>query len=529
MSGASPVRPEHVALCCRSHAISGIAASMRRLSEACGFRLLVCGAGNTRADRPEHLRAVWAKDAPLGARIDAIDNVLRGSGVQVVVPNDLAEAYVAAAIDPDFRVLAWAHGDDDDAHDLYERTAPLAHGHLAVNDKLASQVAAYAAVAPASVSRLACGVPIPRFIAPVDRKTTAGVRVLFAGWLDRRNKRSHDLPGLCEALRKRGVRFELTIAGEGPAYGDLLAACAPHVRLADTAMLGRVDRRVMPALYLAHDVLVMTSRSEGCPVVAMEAMAAGRPVVVTDGCGGASGHVRASCEHGRGAGVVVPTGDADALAEALARLASDRESLAGMGVAAREFAEREFSIERVGARLLDTASDASRRDGLGAEPSEVARCIWDTAVLAGAGVGDDRADLSRRLRMAGLPDAPPACPRVRRRVRRFEAAIAQAKRASGVPTPRVVIYPEGAHTRGLGEAIRAAGCVCAIADDRYECTPGGAADGIPRRAPSGLASGSFDAVVVCSDEHEETLLPRARAWAKGKAVVGMYTDLSMAA
>ena len=78
------------------------------------------------------------------------------------------------------------------------------------------------------------------------------------------------------------------------------------------------------------DIFVLPARSrEGMPRALLEAAACGRPLIVTD-VPGCSHFVRDGTE-----GLVVPPGDADALAEALQRLASDPELRGRMGEAAR--------------------------------------------------------------------------------------------------------------------------------------------------------------------------------------------------
>jgi colanic acid/amylovoran biosynthesis glycosyltransferase len=83
----------------------------------------------------------------------------------------------------------------------------------------------------------------------------------------------------CGQLGDRGVRFECLIAGDGPERGNLEALIRQcdledHVRL-----LGHVPRERMSSFYDQADVVVLTSRSEGIPLVLMEAMARGKIVL----------------------------------------------------------------------------------------------------------------------------------------------------------------------------------------------------------------------------------------------------------
>lgn len=95
-------------------------------------------------------------------------------------------------------------------------------------------------------------------------------------------------------------------------------------------------------LYAALDVFVLPSvKDETVSNAVLEAMAHGKPVVVTDYAGGIAEPVKA-----RGAGRVVPVGDARALGAALAALLADRAVRERMGRAARETIEAEHSLER---------------------------------------------------------------------------------------------------------------------------------------------------------------------------------------
>lgn len=86
----------------------------------------------------------------------------------------------------------------------------------------------------------------------------------------------------CAELRTRGVDFECSIAGEGPErrrLESLIEKCGLEGRV---TLLGHVAREQMNSLYDRADVVVLTSRSEGIPLVLMEAMARGKIVLAPD-------------------------------------------------------------------------------------------------------------------------------------------------------------------------------------------------------------------------------------------------------
>jgi glycosyltransferase involved in cell wall biosynthesis len=92
-------------------------------------------------------------------------------------------------------------------------------------------------------------------------------------------------------------------------------------------------------LYREAKLFVLSSDEEGLGLVILEAMACGVPVVSTD-CGGPATVVQDG-ETGR----LVPTGDADKLADAAAGLLRDASRLKAMGASSRERIVSEFSEE----------------------------------------------------------------------------------------------------------------------------------------------------------------------------------------
>jgi len=115
------------------------------------------------------------------------------------------------------------------------------------------------------------------------------------------------------------------------------------------------------------DVLVLPSHTEGTPNVIAEAMAQGLPVVATD-VGGIPDML------GGGAGLLVPVGDARALAAAMLRLAGDPALRAAMGRAGRARYEAHFAPEAVLPVLLGTYRRILARAGAG-QPLPLAAAV----------------------------------------------------------------------------------------------------------------------------------------------------------
>jgi glycosyltransferase involved in cell wall biosynthesis len=106
------------------------------------------------------------------------------------------------------------------------------------------------------------------------------------------------------------------------------------------------------------DVLVLSSTTEACPMVILEGMAAGVPVVATD-VGGVRELLLGEPE--RPAGIVVPPKDPAALAEAVLELLRHPEKAARMGQNGRQLAEERFSLSICAQRHLRVYERASKR------------------------------------------------------------------------------------------------------------------------------------------------------------------------
>ena len=127
-------------------------------------------------------------------------------------------------------------------------------------------------------------------------------------------------------LADDGLRPALWIAGEGPARPALEKQSRELGLDHQVRFLG--ERSDVADLLAACDVFVLPSRQEGLGVAALEAMAAGRPIVATRVGGLAEAVVDG------GTGLLVPPDDPAALADALARLLRDpalRARLAAAG------------------------------------------------------------------------------------------------------------------------------------------------------------------------------------------------------
>ena len=84
----------------------------------------------------------------------------------------------------------------------------------------------------------------------------------------------------CAKLQDCGLDFECLIAGSGPERQRLELLIQKNCLRSRVSLLGHVARDQMDSLYRRADVVVLTSRSEGIPLVLMEAMIRSRIVLV---------------------------------------------------------------------------------------------------------------------------------------------------------------------------------------------------------------------------------------------------------
>jgi len=134
------------------------------------------------------------------------------------------------------------------------------------------------------------------------------------------------------------------IAGAGPLRYELMQQIVQRDLAGSVTLLGTLEDAT--TLLNALDIFVMPSLNEGMGVAALEATAAGLPVIAS-----AVGGLPEVVEDQR-TGILVQPGDPAVLAEAIMRLGADCQRRSTMGIEARQRAVRNWSIELMAQRTL---------------------------------------------------------------------------------------------------------------------------------------------------------------------------------
>lgn len=204
----------------------------------------------------------------------------------------------------------------------------------------------YEEIEPASAGRLRvirCGVDTTQF-APVPQERDGPLHLLTVCRLVEKKGVDALLRGAARFGRETGRAWKLTIAGTGPLWQDLVAAAHKLDVEQHVAFLGAVPNEQVRQLVQEADVFALPCRvdrngdKDGIPVVLMEAMAEGKPVVCGDLL--TIRELVSDNEHG----LLVEPGNVTKLASALSVVLNSAIERRRMGSVGRSRVREEFSL-----------------------------------------------------------------------------------------------------------------------------------------------------------------------------------------
>jgi len=255
---------------------------------------------------------------------------------------------------PEIKIVDVIHSVDE-AWDQIGSTAGVASEidrRVAMSEAVRNRLLAVG-VPEEKISLVPNGVDLMRFRqAPPAAHSTK--TILFAARLDpvKRPLLVADIANVLSKLRpQRDFRF--TIAGDGPEKESFQRRVKKLEFEALFDFRGQVDD--LAPLYAASDIVILTSRSEGVPLVVLEALACGRPVVASN-VGAIPEVLDSSC------GMLIDRPNPAEFAQAINTLIDRPELLEAMGAEGRKKMEASHDIRKTReafAKLFDQGASAS--------------------------------------------------------------------------------------------------------------------------------------------------------------------------
>ncbi len=304
----------------------------------------------------DHLRATWgSKRYFFGAlaffpKTVRFAHMMEAAGIEHIHAHFASHPAAAAFVIHRLTGIPYsftAHGSDlhRDRHMLCQKTAEAAFVVTISNFNRDIFVQACGDWVRDKVHVLHSGVDTEAF-QPLDADRPPGqpFTILCIGTLHEVKGHTH-LIEACRLLRERNIDFSCHFVGDGPDHAALTIQVASAGLSDHIHFEGRLTRQDVIAMLRRADVVVAPSvpsrdnRREGIPVVLMEAMSSGVPVIASDLSG-----IPELVEH-EVSGLLVSPGDPAAIASAIERLARDPALRRRLGQGGRDKVQREFDLD----------------------------------------------------------------------------------------------------------------------------------------------------------------------------------------
>lgn len=212
---------------------------------------------------------------------------------------------------------------------------------------------------PEDIQIVHLGVDTDRFRPPAEAPSDEPLSILSIGRLVEKKGHTY-LIDACKLLTDQGLAYRCRIVGDGPLRQELQAQIDRYGLQEQVMLCGALDHEAVLKLHQSSHIFALAAvvaRSgdqDGMPYVLIEAMACGLPVITTP----ISGIPDLVCHDENG--LLVEQRNAAALADALTRLATDKEGRRLLGRNARQTVLREFQIQRNTEKLAAIFGEAAQ-------------------------------------------------------------------------------------------------------------------------------------------------------------------------
>ncbi|MES2702819.1 MAG: glycosyltransferase family 4 protein [Bacteroidota bacterium] len=197
------------------------------------------------------------------------------AGTPIIVSDDGAVWMAAASVADKYPMAGVLHGDQDYYSERAIKYRDQLSACICVSHRVKGRVLRQWPGFPQRIMEvIPCGVVLPQFNPQQRSDDTA--RLVFIGRLTDYEKRAEDLVTIAATLRQQGFAFHLDIVGNDEASKVAFTDRFKEHGVADAVTFhGWQARPYIQALLNRSDIVLLTSNSEGMPLVMMEALASG--------------------------------------------------------------------------------------------------------------------------------------------------------------------------------------------------------------------------------------------------------------
>ncbi len=261
----------------------------------------------------------------------------------IFVPGyDYFASAVSAALPHDVGILGIVHSDDVEHYEHAARLGRYWNALVGVSRCCYERMLAVNPRLKPVAHPIPYGIELPAAPERGRRDGAAPLRIVWTGRVEQIQKNVLAIPNVVRELDAAGVRYVLTLIGDGRERMSLRASLRAHLEDGRVRMPGRLSQAAVRQELRSSDVFLLVSFFEGLPVAMLEAMAYGCVPVAGDIDSG----VPELIEQGV-SGFRVPVHDPAAFAASVRRLADDPDLLQSMSRAASELVFARYGSERM--------------------------------------------------------------------------------------------------------------------------------------------------------------------------------------